>query len=166
MPNPIDVLANQFKGFLSAAIAEVVAAERTAASAAELERVRQVANKLLEEGPYTDPTLRGVAAQAFDELFRRLAVSGDVLTAPLPGAYGGPYEHDIQSERMRALGSPSGTEPGGPYEDNSPEAIAERARLRREREETDRLLRDTEAEVEKSKADAKAHLPVPPKAKK
>jgi hypothetical protein len=120
MPNPVDVVTNQVRGFIATAMAEAVAAERTAARAAELERVRQVANKLLLEGIYLeDPAVCRVASQAFDDLFRRLA---DSNVAPVPAVLNRPDE------------------PGGPFADNSPEAIDERQRLRElAREDNERV---------------------------
>jgi hypothetical protein len=110
MSNPVDVVTNQVRGFIATAVAEAVAAERTSARAAELERVRKVANKLLEEGPYFEAARGGSVSQAFDELFRRLASDAPV---PVPAV----------------LNRPDEPEPGGPFEEaERPNAKAGKAK--------------------------------------
>ena len=157
MPDAVDTITAQLRSSVAAALAETVAAEKVAARAAELERVRQVANKLLEESRTAPAAL--TAAQAFDELFRRLATD-----APLPAVLNRPDERaydaqrladvhgglplvgvagrersdavkDLDWSRARSETVGGGTEPGGPFDDNSPEAIGERARLELERRE-------------------------------
>jgi len=101
MPDPVDVVTHQVRGFIAAAMAEAIAAERLSARAAELERVRQVANKLLGE-PLVDPPL--TASQAFDELFRRLASD-----APVPTVSVAPDERAFDRDFLDDRGRPIST---------------------------------------------------------
>jgi hypothetical protein len=116
MQDTLDRITTQFRGFLSSAFTEVIAQERTAAAAAELERVRKIAGEMLKEADLAAIDRR--IKMAFDELFRRagdpnvvVAVDPAVARARYGPLEGYPDPNPLQvetlphSELMRAATS-------------------------------------------------------------
>ena len=73
MPDPVDTITAQLRGFITAALAETVAQERLAARAEEAERIKQTGLAMLKEGPYLGTPLEAVVSQAFADLWKRCA---------------------------------------------------------------------------------------------
>lgn len=118
----------QIKHIIENALANATLQGDRAGRAAETERARQMAHALVKE----EQNL--TVAQAFDELFKRLADNpvhppqdGDLLPAAGTPAYFAPGD---PRAGVHPLGR-AGTYPV--FADNSPEAIAERSRLELER---------------------------------